>query len=82
MTQASSSVAMEVQGFKTGLLKLLEQGVQIDCVITDRSVSVRKTMADDFPNIPHEFDTWHTSKGICYDNALLPLLLVKINNVV
>lgn len=64
VTQASSSVAMEVLGFKSGLRKLLEQGVQVDCVVTDRSVSVRKTMEDEFPDIPHEFDTWHTSKGM------------------
>ncbi|XP_073714613.1 uncharacterized protein [Misgurnus anguillicaudatus] len=63
VSEASSSVAMEPIGFRRGVDKLLEQGIQIDVLTTDRSPSIRKIMRVEYPNIHHEFDVWHVVKG-------------------
>nr|XP_055071078.1 uncharacterized protein si:dkeyp-30e7.2 isoform X1 [Misgurnus anguillicaudatus] len=64
VTQAKSSVAMEPMGFKKGLEKLLDEGIHVKVVTTDRHPSIRKIMREDFPNIEHQFDPWHTAKAI------------------
>lgn len=50
-------------GFKKGLEKLLDEGISVKVVTTDRHPSIRKIMREDFPNIEHQFDPWHTGKG-------------------
>ncbi|XP_051988843.1 uncharacterized protein LOC127648291 [Xyrauchen texanus] len=64
VTEASSSVAMEPIGFKRGLNKILDKGIKVDVVATDRSPSIRKLMRVDYPFIRHEFDIWHVVKGL------------------
>jgi len=54
---------MEPIGFKKGLEKLLDEGINVKVVTTDRHPSIRKIMREDFPNIEHQFDPWHTGKG-------------------
>ncbi len=63
MTEASSSAAMEPVGFRRGLNYLLEQGVEVEVVTTDRSPSIRKIMREEYLEIHHEFDIWHVVKG-------------------
>ncbi|XP_073669439.1 uncharacterized protein [Paramisgurnus dabryanus] len=63
VTEAASSVGMEPIGFKRGLNSLLEMGIDIDVMTTDRSPSIRKIMRVDYPQIHHEFDIWHVVKG-------------------
>lgn len=64
MTEASSSVAMESEGFRRGLNELLyKEGLDIDLIATDRSPSIRKIMREEFQQIHHEFDPWHVAKG-------------------
>ncbi|XP_051578294.1 uncharacterized protein LOC127454857 isoform X2 [Myxocyprinus asiaticus] len=63
VAEASSSVAMEPIGFKRGLNKLLDQGIKIEVMTTDRSPSLMKIMQVDYPDIHHEFDIWHVVKG-------------------
>ncbi|XP_051971034.1 uncharacterized protein LOC127635204 isoform X2 [Xyrauchen texanus] len=63
-TEASSSIAMEPIGFKRGLSRLVEQGIQIDVVTTDRSPSIRKIMRVDYPDMHHEFDICLVVKGL------------------
>ncbi|XDV19172.1 hypothetical protein PO909_024710 [Leuciscus waleckii] len=43
---------------------LLEKGIEIEVMTTDRSPSIRKIMRVDYPQIHHEFDIWHVVKGI------------------
>ncbi|XP_051522031.1 uncharacterized protein LOC127422499 isoform X4 [Myxocyprinus asiaticus] len=62
-TEASSSGAMEPVGFKRGLNKLLEKGIDVEIVTTDRSPSIRKVMQVDYPDIHHEFDIRSVVKG-------------------
>ncbi|XP_063077476.1 uncharacterized protein LOC134467554 [Engraulis encrasicolus] len=80
VTEASSSVAMEPQGFRRGLNGLLyTEGLSIDLIATDRSPSIRKIMREEFPQIRHEFDPWHVAKGIL--KKLMPLANKKDNRL-
>ena len=63
MTQAKNSVAMEPMGFKKGLDKLLDDGIAVKVVTTDRHPSIRKMMREDYPDVTHQFDPWHVTKG-------------------
>ncbi len=60
---------MEPVGFKRGVNYLLENGVDIEVMTTDRSPSIRQIMRVDYPQIHHEFDIWHVVKGmyICHN---------------
>ncbi|XP_051284280.1 uncharacterized protein LOC127378937 [Dicentrarchus labrax] len=62
-TEATSSGAMEPLGFRRGMTELLDLGLEVEVMITDRSSSIRKIMREQYPNIQHEFDIWHTAKG-------------------
>ncbi|XP_077098416.1 uncharacterized protein LOC143749485 [Siphateles boraxobius] len=62
VTEASSSTAMEPIGFKRALNQILEKGIKVDVLTTDRSPSIRKIMREDYPFIHHEFDIWHVVK--------------------
>ncbi|XP_077065543.1 uncharacterized protein LOC143718343 [Siphateles boraxobius] len=77
VTETTSSVAMEVLGFQRGLDYLLDRGVVVDVVTTDRSPSVRKLMKDNYTSIQHEFDPWHVSKSV---KKKLVLVSNKKNN--
>ncbi|XP_038126779.1 uncharacterized protein LOC119773727 [Cyprinodon tularosa] len=55
---------MEPVGFRRGLDYLLEQGLEVEVVTTDRSPSIRKIMREEYPEIHHEFDIWHVVKGL------------------
>ncbi len=54
---------MEVLGFQRGLDYLLQRGVAIGVITTDRSPSIRKLMKDNYNTIRHELDPWHVSKS-------------------
>ncbi|CAM4530108.1 unnamed protein product [Leuciscus chuanchicus] len=77
VTETTSSVAMEVLGFQRGLDYLLDRGVVVGVVTTDRSPSVRKLMKDNYTGIQHEFDPWHVSKSV---KKKLVLISNKKNN--
>ncbi|KAF4114060.1 hypothetical protein G5714_004283 [Onychostoma macrolepis] len=67
VTEASSSVAMEPIVLKRSLSKILEKGIKVDVLTTDRSPSTRKIMRVDYPFVQHEFDIWHVAKGLLKD---------------
>lgn len=54
---------MEVMGFKQGLDKILDDGIEVKVLTTDRHPSIRKTMREEYPHIVHQFDPWHVIKG-------------------
>ncbi|XP_076128204.1 uncharacterized protein LOC143109377 [Alosa pseudoharengus] len=64
VTEASSSVAMEAMGFQRGLNHLLDLGLDIGVMATDRSPSIRKLMRESYGNIRHEYDPWHVNKSL------------------
>ncbi|XP_056128559.1 uncharacterized protein LOC130106453 [Rhinichthys klamathensis goyatoka] len=63
VSQASSSVAMEPLAFKKALEKILDEGIDVKVVTTDRHPSIRKIMREEYPSIIHQFDPWHVAKG-------------------
>ena len=56
VTDVKNSYWMEVEGLKQCLDKLNDDGVEICTLATDRHASIRKTLADDYPQIKHEYD--------------------------
>ncbi|CAM4329337.1 unnamed protein product [Leuciscus chuanchicus] len=68
---------MEVLGFQRGLDYLLDRGVVVGVVTTDRSPSIRKLMKDNYTGIQHEFDPWLVSKSV---KKKLVLISNKKNN--
>ena len=57
---------MEPLGFRRGLTELLDMGLDVEVMATDRSTSIQKIMREDYPEVKHEFDIWHTAKGIVF----------------
>ncbi|XP_049422808.1 uncharacterized protein LOC125882893 [Epinephelus fuscoguttatus] len=62
VSEASSSVAMEVMGLQRGLNHLLCMDVDVGVMNTERSPSIGKVMSDTDTNIHHKFNPWHACK--------------------
>ncbi|XP_059912251.1 uncharacterized protein LOC132461213 [Gadus macrocephalus] len=62
-TEATSSGAMEPLGFTRGMTELLDLGLDVEVMATDRSSSIQKIIWEQYPSVQHEFDIWHTAKG-------------------
>ena len=63
VTESSSSVAMEKDAFRICLNRLISRGVNVAVVVTDRSPSIAKIMAMEYPHIRHQYDVWHVCKS-------------------
>ena len=59
---------MEPMGFRRGMNDLLDTGLDVEVMATDRSTSIQKIMREEFPHVQHEFDIWHTAKGMFFRN--------------
>ena len=64
VTDVKNSYWMEVERLKQCLDKLNDDGVEICTLSTDQHPSIRKTLADDYPHIKHEYDLWHIVKSL------------------
>ncbi|XP_063967369.1 uncharacterized protein LOC135157003 isoform X2 [Lytechinus pictus] len=64
VSEATSSNAMEKIGFQRALDGLLEAGLNIGTVATDRHLGIRKLMKERYPNIDHQYDVWHVKKSV------------------
>ena len=64
LSETGSSVAMEKEGLRRPLNYLLEQGVSIVTIATDRHQGVGTLMKSDYAYISHQYDVWHMTKGI------------------
>ncbi|XP_013411059.1 uncharacterized protein LOC106174182 [Lingula anatina] len=62
--EVKGSTHMELEGLKRGVEFLQEQGMTMDCLITDRHVQVRKYMREENPEKQHLFDVFHVAKGV------------------
>ena len=58
------SVAMEKEGLRCYLDKLLTQGVTITSIATDRHPGVASLMKKDYSFVDHQYDVWHMAKSI------------------
>ncbi|XP_072006293.1 uncharacterized protein [Engystomops pustulosus] len=59
-----SSVGLEKIAFEKTLQFLLQSGINIEIIATDRHVSIRKLMREKYGSIMHQFDVWHMAKSI------------------
>ena len=64
VTEVSSSNAMEYEGCKRSLNKLLGQRIPVRCLTTDRHVTITARMKSEYPNIKHQYDVWHLAKSV------------------
>ena len=55
---------MEVHAFSKVLNVLIDVGISIASITTDRHKSIRKLLRDKYPDILHQFDIWHFAKNI------------------
>ena len=63
-SETGSSVAMEKEGLRRSLNYLLERGVSIVTIATDRHRGVGALMKSDYPHISHQYDVWHMAKSV------------------
>ena len=63
-SETGSSVAMEKEGLRRSLNYLLEQGVSIVTIATDRHRGVGALMKSNYADINYQYDVWHMTKGI------------------
>ena len=55
---------MEKHGLKICLDNLIENNIQVETIVTDRHVQIRKFLKTEHPDINHQFDIWHVGKSI------------------
>ena len=55
---------MEKFGFIRLLDRLLEEGLNIKVISTDRHTQVRKYLRVHHPSLEHDIDPWHIIKGL------------------
>jgi len=55
---------MEKEGFVRCLKRVLDAGVDVKVISTDRHNQIRKLMKVKHPNINHQIDPWHVIKGL------------------
>ena len=61
---AGNSQRMELYGFCKVINSLINNGITINSIVTDRHTQIRKFLKDHLPNILHQFDVWHFCKNI------------------
>ena len=64
VTEATSSVAMEKEGFKRYVDDLIASGFQFTSLATDRHRGIALLCRTEYHHINHQFDVWHVSKGL------------------
>ena len=67
VSNAGNSQRMEVYAFRKVLAMILDVGIIISTLTTDRHKSIKKIMRENYSNILHQFDVWHFSKNIKSD---------------
>jgi len=64
VTESGSSVAMERLALERSLNFLLDHGLQVSTLATDRHLSIQAFLRDTHPSIDHQFDVWHIAKSV------------------
>ena len=64
VSETGSSVALEKEGLNRSLDKLMNQGVDILSVATDRHTGVAFLMKKCYSYIEHQYDVWHIAKSV------------------
>ena len=63
-SETGSSVAMEKEGLRHCLDKLLDQGVDIISLAKDRHTGETSLMKTSYLHIEHQYDVWHLAKSV------------------
>ncbi|KAM8923998.1 uncharacterized protein RCH25_008751 [Pelodytes ibericus] len=58
-TASTSSGAMECKAFRRCMNQVLNDGLTVSIVATDRHTSIRRVMKKEFKKIRHQLDMWH-----------------------
>lgn len=61
---AGNSQRMESYAFTRVMKALIDVGISIASITTDRHKSIRKLLREKYPDILHQFDIWHFAKNI------------------
>ena len=64
VSEVPNSSHMEKVGLHRAIEKVKGQGLAISTLATDRHPQVSKYMREEHPDIDHQFDVWHLSKGV------------------
>ena len=64
VSQTSSSVAMEKKGFQNVATRMIQGGLSIELICTDRHIGIGALMKKKFSNIEHQVDAWHLAKSV------------------
>ena len=64
VTNAGNSQRMEAYSFQKVINLLLDVGVIIASLTTDRHKQIKRIMREKYRDILHQFDVWHFSKNI------------------
>ena len=64
VSEVTSSNTMEPEGCKRCLNALLKNKVKVRCLATDRHTTVAANMRKLYPNMVHQYDTWHLAKWV------------------
>ncbi|XP_053552119.1 uncharacterized protein LOC128643172 [Bombina bombina] len=64
VSKATSSVAMKAKAFRRCLNSILNDGLLVRIVATDRHVKIKKIMLEEYSEILHQFDIWNYSKSL------------------
>lgn len=54
---------MEMEGLTRALEFLSANSLEVGTLITDRHKQINKFVSKQYPNIEHQYDVWHISKG-------------------
>ena len=55
---------MEAYAFRKVLEMIIDVGVIISFITTDRHQQIKKILLEKYPEILHQFDVWHFTKNI------------------
>jgi hypothetical protein len=64
VSEVSSSNAMENEGCQRSLNKILDQGINVRSLTTDRHTQITAEMRKKYPSIVHQYDVWHLAKWV------------------
>uniref|UniRef100_A0A8C5MFU6 THAP-type domain-containing protein n=1 Tax=Leptobrachium leishanense TaxID=445787 RepID=A0A8C5MFU6_9ANUR len=77
VSERTSSVAMERKAFRRTLNNILNDGIEVLYIATDRHPSIQKVMREEYSDMEHQFDVRHYTKTL---NKKLCALARKRNN--
>ena len=63
---------MELEALKRSLNQLVQDGLQVQKLITNQHLQIQKFMREEQGQINHQLDRWHIAKGILYSSYCIP----------